>query len=150
MNDQAQVPPDDAACGQAPAPVDDRVRRVELLISSLLRIGVVSSLAVIVAGLVLSFVHHADYAHSRDELQQILSPNRPAGFHSLRELRIGLAEGRGQALIMVGLLLLIATPVMRVGVSILTFLYQRDWPFVLITTFVLAMLILSFFLGKVE
>ena len=46
--------------------------------------------------------------------------------------------------------LLIATPVMRVAVSIVAFLIERDWIFVIVTSFVLAMLILSFFLGKAE
>jgi uncharacterized membrane protein len=37
---------------------------------------------------------------------------------------------------------------MRVAVSVVAFMIERDWTFVLVTTFVLAMLILSFFLGK--
>jgi uncharacterized membrane protein len=39
---------------------------------------------------------------------------------------------------------------MRVAVSIVAFIVERDWTFVLITSFVLAMLILSFYLGRVE
>jgi uncharacterized membrane protein len=125
------------------------VRKVELFISGLLRIGVVTSLTVVVAGLILSFVHHPAYIHSTYELQQVTSPNRPT-LQSLPALMTGIKEFRGEAIIMAGLLLLIATPVMRVAVSIIAFMIERDWTFVLITTFVLAMLILSFFLGKVE
>jgi uncharacterized membrane protein len=49
---------------------------------------------------------------------------------------------------MAGLLLLIATPVLRVAVSILAFVYQRDRAFVAITSIVLALLLTSFVLGR--
>lgn len=130
-------------------PTADLVRKVELLISNLLRIGVVTSLIVVVMGLGVSFLHHADYVHSRTELRQVTSPDHPT-WHALGELALGVAHFRGEAIIMAGLLLLIATPVMRVAVSIVAFLVERDWVFALVTAFVLAMLILSFLLGKAE
>lgn len=129
-------------------PSAEMVRKVELLISNLLRIGVVSSLIVVVIGLVISFVHHPDYLHS-DQMQRVISPSH-ATWDSLRELLAGLMHFRGEAIIMSGLLLLIATPVMRVAVSIVAFIVERDWVFVIVTSFVLAMLILSFVLGKAE
>jgi uncharacterized membrane protein len=49
---------------------------------------------------------------------------------------------------MAGLLLLIATPVLRVAVSVLAFVYQRDRTFVIITSVVLTLLLASFVLGK--
>lgn len=125
------------------------VRKVELLISTILRVGVITSLAVVVVGLVLSFAHHRDYARAPGELRAITLPAHEFPHH-LDEVVSGLAALRGQAVIMAGLLLLIATPVLRVAVSIFAFLLQRDWPFVAVTVFVLAMLILSFFLGKAE
>lgn len=129
--------------------VSDRVRRVEILISTILRVGVIASLSIVLLGLVLSFIHHPDYLNSPEALTQFLIPGRfiPHTFH---DLAWGLRHLHGEAVIMLGLLLLIATPVIRVAVSILVFLHERDWTFVLITAFVLAMLILSFFLGKVE
>jgi uncharacterized membrane protein len=47
-------------------------------------------------------------------------------------------------------LLLIATPVIRVGVSIFAFIYQRDRLYTLITATVFSLLLLSFVLGKAE
>ena len=131
----------------AQPPSADLVRKVELLISHLLRTGVVSSLLVVVAGLVISFVHHPGYLHSQAEMRQVISTGHPS-WHSLGELWDGLLHFRGEAIIMAGLLLLIATPVMRVAVSIAAFIVERDMIFVVVTTFVLAMLILSFILGK--
>ena len=113
------------------------------------RVGVVTSLTVIVLGTVLSFVHHPDYVSSRSDLQRLTQPG--ASFPStMRDVWPGVREMRGQSIIVVGLILLIATPVLRVAVSIVAFVYQKDWTFVVITSIVLALLLLSFVLGRVE
>ena len=125
------------------------VHKVEVLISTILRGGVIASLLIISFGLALSLRHHPEYFNSPAMLKQITTPGRIVP-HNLREVLSGVAETKGEALIAAGLLLLIATPVLRVAVSIVIFLVERDWAFVAITAFVLAMLILSFFLGKVE
>jgi uncharacterized membrane protein len=142
MSDASSHPPKSG-------PSAELVRKVELFISSLLRIGVIASLIVVMAGLVLSFVHHPAYLHSQDELKQVISPARMP-WHTLAGLIDGLRHFRGEAIVMAGLLLLIATPVMRVAVSIVAFVIERDWVFVIVTSFVLAMLILSFLLERVE
>jgi len=129
------------------APHDEKVRKVELLISGLLRVGVVTSLLVVVLGTVLSFAHHPEYLSSKSELGRLTRPG--AAFpHSLFEVWDGVKHARGQAVVVAGLLLLIATPVMRVAVSVLAFVYEKDRVFVVITTIVLAFLLLSFVLGK--
>jgi uncharacterized membrane protein len=128
---------------------DERVRSVELLISNLLRFGVITSLLVIVIGQVVSFVHHPDYLTHPPALKRLTSPG--AAFpQTLREVLHGVRAWRGQAIVMVGLLLLIATPVVRVAVSIVGFLYEMDYRYVIITSIVLALLILSFVLGAAE
>ena len=124
-----------------------KVRAVELLISRLLRAGVVTSLAVIVSGTVLSFVHHPEYLSSPPALPRLTSPGA-AILRTPRDVLQGLIHLRGQAVVVVGLLLLVATPVLRVAVSILGFVYERDPAFVAVTSVVLALLILSFILGK--
>ena len=125
----------------------DRVREVEIWISNLLRTGVILSLLLVVAGTILSFVHHPSYLHSGRDLAHLTRPG--AAFpHSIPDLRQSLLTFRGRGVVTLGLLVLIATPVMRVAVSILAFRHDRDRPFVLITTVVLLLLILSFVLGK--
>ena len=49
-----------------------------------------------------------------------------------------------------GLLVLMATPVMRVAVSVLAFIHHRDRTYALITAAVLCLLLLSLVLGRVE
>ena len=126
---------------------DDRVRKVELTISALLRLGVLTSLLVVLAGTVVTFVHHPRYLTSHRDLPPLTRPG--AEFpHSVPTVVHGLQHGQGRAIVMVGLLLLIATPVVRVAVSVLAFVYQRDRVFVTITTVVLALLLTSFVLGR--
>jgi uncharacterized membrane protein len=135
-----------------PAPkldADERVRNVELLISNLLRTGVLVSLALVVIGTVIAFIDYPDYFTSPSDLSRLVKPG--AAFpHSMSEVIEGVLLLRGQAIVTLGLLLLIATPVMRVAVSIFAFIYQDDWTFTCITALVLLLLLLSFFLGAVE
>jgi len=128
---------------------DELFGHIEVLISWLLRAGIVISLSTVAAGLVLMFIHHPVYLHSAMDLQRLTSPG--AAFpRTLREVASGLLAMRGQAVVAVGLLMLIVTPIMRVAVSIIGFALQRDRAFVLITSAVLAILIVSFALGKIE
>ncbi len=126
-----------------------RVHKVEILISNLLRTGVIVSLCVVMLGMILTFVHHPEYRNSADQLAKLTEPG--AAFpHSLKEVFAGLTEFQGRAVVMLGLAFLIATPVLRVAISIFAFRYQHDRTYVLITTAVLILLLASFFLGKVE
>jgi len=128
---------------------DPRVARVESLISTILRTGVIASLSIVVFGTVLSFVHHTEYVSSPQAMERLTRPG--AAFpRTLGEVIDGIGQLRGQAIMVAGLILLIATPVTRVAVSIFAFVYQRDRMFVLITTAVLLLLLVSFLLGKVE
>src|SRR5260370_22847668 len=82
----------------------------------------------------------------------IMLPLRPGGFsvhrflsfpQTLSQVWAGLLVLHPQAIIALGLLLLIATPVMRVAVSIVAFALERDHRSVVITVLVLAILLLS-------
>jgi len=119
----------------------------ELLISNLLRGGVLLSLFLLSMGSVLTFIHHPNYSHDASSLHQLTTST--ATFpHTLSQLKLALLQMRGQAFTTLGLLVLIATPIMRVAVSAIAFFYERDRTFVLITLTVLALLIVSLMLGR--
>jgi uncharacterized membrane protein len=125
----------------------------ELIVSTLLRYGVLISLALVALGVVLLFAAGSTGYGQGLELQGLLSAEgAPAGAwpQTLGAVLSGVLAGRPYALILLGLLLLIATPVLRVAVSVVLFALERDYLYVGITLFVLAVLALSFFLGKVE
>ncbi len=108
--------------------------------------GVLTSLAVILVGTLVTFLHHPEYISSPQELARLTQGG--AGFpHTLRDVVAGLAALRGQALVVLGLLILIATPVVRVAVTVLVFLEERDRTYIAITATVLILLILSSFVG---
>ena len=50
------------------------------------------------------------------------------------------------AIIQLGVIILLATPVLRVTSSLVLFAFEKDRAFVLITLFVLAVLLFSFFI----
>jgi uncharacterized membrane protein len=119
---------------------------IELLISQLLRYGVMISVGFVVVGTLISFLRHPDYVSSTESLERLTRPTDAP--HGLSEVLAGVEAARGQALVMMGLLLLISIPVTRVGLSLLVFSYQRDRAFVTITGAVLTLLLLSFLLGQ--
>jgi uncharacterized membrane protein len=119
---------------------------VDTAISRLLRGGVLLSMSVVLLGLAFTFVHHPQYVTSRTALGRLT--NAEAVYpHNLRDVAAQIEEGRGQAIVMLGLLLLIATPVARVTFSIFAFALEGDRLYVVITVVVLALLLLSFAIG---
>jgi uncharacterized membrane protein len=119
---------------------------VDVAISRLLRGGVTISIVVVLSGVLITFLHHPVYLSSRPALSELTGPS--AVFpHTVPAVLHGAAERRGQAIVMIGLLLLIATPVARVAFSIVVFALQGDRLYVAITTTVLVLLIVSFVAG---
>ncbi len=127
--------------------------RMELVISHVLRIGVLLSAAIILAGILLFALRQdTGYAslhpHQLGQLLAFHQTQGPGYFPtSVPEVLAGTRAGKPYAIIGLGLLLLIATPVLRVALSVFFFLAQRDWLYVGITLFVLAILLVSFFMG---
>jgi uncharacterized membrane protein len=140
--------PVDPAIAAADAAMQDKVRQVEIAISLVLRIGVIVSVLVILAGLVMMFLHDPRYAALDGGISFHALVGGHAEFpHSLTQLSRALAAGEGRGVVVLGVLLLILTPVLRVAVSVLSFVYEKDPPMVLVTLFVLLVLIASFFLA---
>jgi uncharacterized membrane protein len=115
------------------------VRQAELVISHVLRGGVLLSAAITLLGVLLFYLRFGP------------SGGHEAGAafpHTLGGVVSGLAHGDALAIIVLGLLVLLATPVVRVAVSIIAFGLERDWRYVAITSLVLLILLLSFALGR--
>jgi uncharacterized membrane protein len=116
-----------------------RLRQAELLISFVLRGGVVLSAAIIGVGVLLYYIRY-------------FATGGPAGqgtiYHSVSGVLGGVLAGDPLAIIALGLLVLLLTPVLRVVVSIVTFALERDWLYTGITLLVFCILLLSFLLGR--
>ncbi len=132
------------------AVMEDKVRKVELAISLVLRVGVTLSVGVISVGLALMFAHHSAYtAITGDFSYKALTAQNTPFPHSFAALAHSIDRGEGRGIVVLGVLLLILTPVLRVAVGVLSFLYEKDLPMALITLCVLAVLVGSFFLAAV-
>jgi uncharacterized membrane protein len=126
-----------------PSPVqqdrDALLRRAELIISGVLRGGVLLSAGLIALGVILYYVHYfADGGHAG-------APEIP---RTLGAVARGLRALDPVSVIALGLLVLLATPVVRVAVSIVAFALERDRTYVIITSLVLLILLISFFSGR--
>jgi uncharacterized membrane protein len=112
--------------------------QVEQIVGNLLRGGVLLAAGVVVIGGVLYLIRYG-----------ATSPNyhifhgEPKDLRTLSGIVADAVSLRRRGLIELGLLLLIATPIVRVAFSVFAFALQRDYTYVLITLIVLGVLIYS-------
>jgi uncharacterized membrane protein len=118
-------------------------QREEQIIGLLLRIGVMLAAAVIFAGAALYLG-----SHGMEHPQYLTFHGVPDSLKRPWPILKGAVALDGRAVIQLGLLLLIATPVARVAFSVVVFRRQRDWTYVGITVFVLVVLASSLIGGN--
>ncbi|HZQ41844.1 MAG TPA: DUF1634 domain-containing protein [Acidobacteriaceae bacterium] len=109
-------------------------------IGAVLRIGTLSSAFVILLGGILYLARHT-HDHPSYHTFRGVSPQ----LHTLSGIVAGAAHGHSLAIIQLGLLMLIATPIARVILSVFAFLAQRDFLYVVISGIVLVVLLYSLF-----
>lgn len=111
---------------------------IENVLGNLLRAGVLLSAFVVSVGGIIYLVRHGhvpvDYRIFRGE---------PADLRGVRGIVRDSLAVRGSAIIQLGLLLLIATPVARVAFSIVGFAKERDGMYVVFTIIVFSVLLYS-------
>ncbi|MEM2211161.1 MAG: DUF1634 domain-containing protein [Nitrososphaerales archaeon] len=122
--------------------------RKEVILSLLLRWGVVSSAIIITLGLILMILTERSGYGAGFEITKLLYYDEskvPHRFYptNLQTILDGLFSLKPFAIIDLGLIMLIAIPILRVGMSIILFLIEEDKKYVIITTLVLIILILS-------
>ena len=112
----------------------------EMLLSTVLRSGVLLSAMLVGIGAILHLLHGGTPSSTYHPFRR--SPFITSRLH---ELIHGFETEPGRSLVQVGLLVLIATPVLRVALSIGVFLKQRDLTYVIVTLFVFVVLMFSLF-----
>ncbi len=123
--------------------------------SLILRTGVIISGLIIAVGLLLFLVSgqsgypvagngsnpYLTFQENSPPAQQYF-PITPA------QITVGVLSLKPFALIMLGLLLLIATPVLNVGLLALNYFMSKDWAFLTISLFILVVLAFSLVVGR--
>ncbi len=118
----------------------NELERMELKISKFLRIGVIISGAIITLGWAMSF--RADY----DPFENLKTYHQISLIDSF-QIQFML-ENWGRLIVYFGLMILISLPVLRVLLSVVLFVKQKEKKMALIGAIVLLGLILSFSLGN--
>ncbi len=112
--------------------------RVDDIIGNLLRAGViVASLIVLIGGGLYLKSHGTEMPHYH------IFTGEPSNLRSIPEIIRDASAFHGRAVIQFGILLLIATPIMRVAFTVISFLLIRDRIYVGVTLIVLALLVFS-------
>jgi uncharacterized membrane protein len=135
-------------------PYDGRFALMQSVLSKTLLYGVILSISIIFVGLVyMAATYSSGYAcdFTSASLHCLLNYNSNAIPHgdypsTLQSIATGLIQLKPFAIIQLGVVVLLATPVFRVSASLVLFAIENDKPFVLITLFVLLVLLFSFFI----
>jgi uncharacterized membrane protein len=116
---------------------------IDVVISLVLRVGVaISSLTVLAGGLIYLIRHEAAAPNYH------IFMGEPSQLRSVPGVVRAAATLSGRGIIQLGLLILIATPIMRVAFTVVSFLIQKDRVYVGVTLIVLSVLLFSLAGGR--
>lgn len=107
-----------------------------MAMASLLRFGVLTAALIVFVGGAKFLSTEAAMITPFDVFH-----GEPRALRGVSAIVSGAARFEARSVIMLGLLVLIATPILRVVFSVVIFLFERDVIFVAITLFVLAVLL---------
>jgi uncharacterized membrane protein len=116
----------------------------KVVIGLVLRYGVVASFAIVAIGSALLFLEGQTGYYQLGTAESLFDA-RNRFLIGLGPLLQGVGAGKPYAVIDLGLIVLLATPLARVAISILLFADEKRYAFVAITATVLAILLLSMF-----
>lgn len=113
-------------------------RDMQLIMGNLLRIGVLLSMTVVFIGGVIYLI---GFGQQKADYSEFIMDD--AGFFSLESIWAGILDLNGKAIIQLGILLLIFTPISRVILAVISFFIERDYLYVLIGLMILSIILFS-------
>jgi uncharacterized membrane protein len=118
-------------------------RDMQVIIGWILRVGVTLSVVIVFIGGVIYLSRHGHSIPDYHEFKRI-----PYFIHNTEGIISGVLNLKGQAIIQFGILLLIATPVLRVIFSAIGFMIEKDHLYTAITLIVLLIILASVLSGQ--
>lgn len=118
---------------------------IEMAISVLLRAGVLISGLIVLAGGIYYLMQHGREVESYHEFR-----GTPEIDRIVPQIVNGAFHLRARSVIQFGLLVLIATPILRVVFALVGFALERDRGYVIVTSIVLAVLLYSLISGAMQ
>jgi uncharacterized membrane protein len=116
---------------------------VQQLIGRLLQFGVLLAAGVVVVGAALLLAQYG-----RTPVSYSVFRGEPEQLRSIGGILRGAIALDSRAIVQLGLVLLIATPVVRVAFMLVTFMLQRDRTYVWVSALVLALLLYGILFGR--
>jgi uncharacterized membrane protein len=110
--------------------------QMEMIMGRLLQVGVLLAATVVLVGGVMYVIKHAGGISDF----RVFRPQPFSVRHPMALVR-GIAGGQASAVIQLGILLLIATPICRVIFAVIGFVIERDRLYVVVSVVVLAVLL---------
>jgi uncharacterized membrane protein len=129
-----------------------KIIKIEVMISSILRLGVIICAGALSFGLILNCLNPST-SHQFNTVilsrltkgEMLISSQAPLSIsHSISKL----IQLNPTTIITLGILLLIFLPILRVGLTVVLFFFEKDFIYFGITSFVLVVLISGMLLGK--
>ena len=111
-------------------------------VGNLLRLGVILSVATSLIGFIKLFSEGFQMPKKYKLLDMGSSSEKVWG-----QFWDSLCKGEGMAIIQLGILLLIFTPLMRIIFALIGYMKEKDYVYVIISSIVLAIMAISFFTG---
>lgn len=122
---------------------DPRDEHIEQIIGRLLQFGVLLAAVVVLIGGTMLIVHYGSIPANFRQFK-----GEDPVLKSVGSIAHGVATGDSRAIVQLGLVLLIATPVARVALTLVAFAAQRDRLYIAVTALVLAVLLYGLFWGR--
>ena len=116
---------------------------VQQLIGRLLQFGVLLAAGVVVVGAALLLTQYG-----RTPVSYSVFRGEPEQLRTIAGILRGAEALDSRAIVQLGLVLLIATPVVRVAFMLVTFMLQRDRIYVWVSALVLALLLYGILFGR--
>lgn len=119
--------------------------KLELVLSNILKIGTTISIGLIVLGMTLLFIKGDSLGYTIDTLVNPYTPVN-TGILDYSMVYRGLIMLEGLSIILLGLIVMVATPILRITLGILVFIFEKDGVCVLVATITLILILLAIFL----
>ena len=116
---------------------------IEKIVGLQLRYGVIIASLIVLAGGIAYLFQHG---------QGAIPPyhtfvGESAGFTTFSQILKGVANGQSKGIVQFGVVVLIATPILRIAFSLVGFILEKDRLYIAITAIVLSVMLFSIFGG---
>lgn len=115
-------------------------KNMRTLVSKQLRYGVLTAATITLLGGIMFFIQHPETVFAYQTFN-----SEPARLREVFTIISEVFQFKSRAVIQFGILVLITTPVLRVVFSLIGFVVEKDWIYVMVTGMVLTVLFYSLF-----